>query len=287
MQLIAEAYQLLREGLALEIDAVAEAFREWNTGPLESYLIEITGEILGVRAADGAPMVDKILDSAGQKGTGKWTAINALELGVPLTLIAEAVNSRFLSARKAERVKASARLGAPARPGSRTAGTADIRHVHDALYASKIVSYTQGFMLLREAAQTYGWQLAYGDIALVWRGGCIIRSRFLGNIKHAFDRTPDLESLLLDDFFAYALRDSETGWRAAISAGIAAGIPLPAFTSALSFFDGYRSARLPADLIQAQRDYFGAHTYQRVDRPDSMRFHFDWSGRRGERQIDG
>lgn len=280
MQLICEAYQLLREGLGLTVDEAAKVFADWNSGELDSYLIEITANILAFKDEDGTPLVDKILDSAGQKGTGKWTSINALELGIPLTLIGEAVFSRFLSAFKDERVKAS---GILAGPQSRFNGDKQeyIEHIRHALYASKIISYAQGYMLMRQAAKEYGWQLNYGGIALMWRGGCIIRSTFLGKIKAAFDQQPELENLLLDDFFREAIEASQAGWRKAISLGVELGIPTPAFSSALAYFDGYRSATLPANLLQAQRDYFGAHTYQRIDKPAHEVFHTNWTGTGG------
>ncbi len=280
MQLISEAYQLMREGLQMSVTQIEAVFEDWNRGVLDSYLIEITAEILAVKDSDGAPLVDKILDTASQKGTGKWTCISALELGVPLTLIGEAVFARCLSALKSERLAAE-RLypsAASAFDGDRDAM---LRAIHDALYASKIVSYAQGYMLMREAAAEYGWTLNYGDIALMWRGGCIIRSRFLGNIKDAFTQNPQLENLLLDEFFVAAVTQAEAGWRKAAALGIELGIPLPAFSSALAFFDGYRSGRLPANLLQAQRDYFGAHTYERVDRPRGDYFHTDWIGAGG------
>ena len=280
MQLISEAYQLMRQGLGLSADEIQGVFTDWNEGVLDSYLIEITANILGVKDEDGEPLVDKILDSAGQKGTGKWTGISALDLGVPLTLIGEAVFARCLSSLKPERERAESLFGLPDVDfrGDRDACIDDIQ---DALYASKIVSYAQGYMLMREAAAEYGWNLRYGDIALMWRGGCIIRSRFLGNIKTAFSEQPTLENLLLDDFFVQALKKAESGWRRAASLGIELGIPLPAFSSALAFFDGYRRGRLPANLLQAQRDYFGAHTYERVDRPRGEYFHTDWTGSGG------
>jgi 6-phosphogluconate dehydrogenase len=285
MQLIAEAYQLLREGLGLDANQLAEVFAAWNQGVLESYLIEITAALLDVRDPDGEPRVDRILDSAGQKGTGKWTAIDALEQGVPLTLIGEAVNARFLSALKTERERAAERFAAP--PASEVDRAEPwVDFVRDALYAAKLISYTQGFMLMRAASERHGWELAYGDIALLWRGGCIIRSRFLGDIKRAFERAPDLKNLLFDDFFADAIRQAEAGWRRTVALGVQLGIPLPAFSSALAFFDGYRSAQLPANLLQAQRDYFGAHTYARVDRPTNERFHTDWTGDQQEHPAD-
>jgi len=280
MQLIAEGYHLLREGLGLELDRVQRTFADWNRGALDSYLMAISADILATRDTDGAPLLDRILDSAGQKGTGKWTAISALELGVPLTLIGEAVYARNLSALKDERVRAESRLGLP-QPRFQGDREAAATAIHDALYAAKIVSYTQGYMLLREAAREHGWQLAMGDIALTWRGGCIIRSRFLNDINAAYERQPQLDNLLLDDFFADAVLTAERGWRATVTLGVELGIPLPAISSALAFFDGYRRGRLPANLLQAQRDYFGAHTYERVDRPRGEYFHTDWSGQGG------
>jgi 6-phosphogluconate dehydrogenase len=281
MQLIAEAYQLLREGLGLNVNHLPEIFAQWNQGVLESYLIEITSHILQVKEADGTLLLDQILDVAGQKGTGQWTCIEALQSQVPLTLISEAVFARFLSTMKEERVKAAKILTSDR---STFAGdqAAAIVAIHDALYASKIISYAQGYMLMREAATENGWSLKYGNIAMIWRGGCIIRSKFLGNIKQAFEKNPQLENLLLDDFFANELKRVEAGWRKAIMLGIELGIPLPAFSSALAFYDGYRSERLPANLLQAQRDYFGAHTYERVDKPRKEFFHTDWTGHGGK-----
>ena len=281
MQLICEAYHLMRDGLGYGADALADIFAQWKRGVLDSYLIEITSEILRRRDDDGSPLVDKILDAAGQKGTGKWTVISALELGTPLTLIGEAVFSRCLSAMKEERVRAAARLGVERQPfdGDRETW---IRHIHDALYAAKIISYAQGFALMRAAATEHGWNVRYADVALMWRGGCIIRSRFLDNIRDAYEATPDLENLLLDDFFARSLAEAEPGWRHAVHLGVDLAIPVPAIASALSYYDAYRSARLPANLLQAQRDYFGAHTYERVDRPRGERFHTDWTGSGGK-----
>lgn len=280
MQLIAEAYAMMRHGLELPIEQIQETFERWNQGVLDSYLIEITANILKFRDTDGSPLVDKILDSASQKGTGKWTGISALDLGVPLTLIAEAVFARCLSALKSERMEISAIF-----PDRKHLDAKDIEKkitaIHDALYAAKIISYVQGYQLMREAAEAYGWDLHYGDIALMWRGGCIIRSAFLGNIKEAFSRREDLPSLLMDDFFIDAIKNAEAGWRQTAMLGIAGGIPLPAMTSALNFFDGYRSAQLPANLIQAQRDYFGAHTYERIDKALGEHFHTDWTGSGG------
>ncbi len=277
MQLICEAYHLMRSALGMPVDEIEAVFSQWNRGPLDSYLIEITAQILGFRDEQGQPLIDRILDSAGQKGTGKWTGISALELGVPLTLIGEAVFARFLSALKEERERAAKRFPhqCPAYSGNRESA---INTIHDALYASKIISYTQGYMLMREAANHYGWRLHFGDIALMWRGGCIIRSRFLGDIKQAFDTNPQLENLLLTPFFSQAIEQAQTGWRKALILGIEWSIPLPAFSAALAFFDSYRSARLPANLLQAQRDYFGAHTYERIDRPRGEFFHTDWIG---------
>ncbi|MDH5300978.1 MAG: decarboxylating NADP(+)-dependent phosphogluconate dehydrogenase [Gammaproteobacteria bacterium] len=275
MQLICEAYQLLREGAGLSVDQLAQTFDEWNKGLLDSYLIEITRDIFKVKDSDGQPLLDKILDTAGQKGTGTWTGINALEMGVPLTLIGEAVFARCLSAIKDSRVKAAKTISLDL-PAGKVDQQQISAAVHDALYASKIISYAQGFMLMRRAAKEYGWQLNYGDIALMWRGGCIIRSRFLGEIKQAYSKNPELENLLLDDFFKKAILQSQQGWRRALSFAIERGIPAPAFSSALAFFDGYRSATLPANLLQAQRDYFGAHTYERIDRPRGEFFHTDW-----------
>ncbi len=276
MQLIAEAWQLMRAALDVDNDFLADVFARWNEGVLDSYLIEITSHILRVKDADGSWRVDHILDSAGQKGTGKWTAIDALEQGIPLTLIDAAVNARFLSALKSERERAASRL-AGAASNETPLDETFVDQVRDALYASKIISYAQGFMLMREASVKFGWDLQFGDIALLWREGCIIRSRFLKDIKAAFDKQPTLENLLFDDFFAEAVSTAQSGWRAAVMAGVSRGISLPAFSTALSFYDGYRSATLPANLIQAQRDYFGAHTYRRTDRDPDEVFHSHWT----------
>ncbi len=276
MQLICEAYHLLRTGLGCEVDELVDIFSHWNEGVLDSYLIEITRDIFKVKDDSGKPLIDSILDIAGQKGTGKWTGINALELGVPLTLIGEAVFARFLSSFKTNRIKASRLLAKPESIASVTDKKATINTIHDALYASKIISYAQGFMLMREADAAYHWQLAYGDIALMWRGGCIIRSRFLHNIKQAYEQDSNLENLLLDMFFISAIQQSQLGWRKALIFAIESGIPTPAFCSALSFYDGYRSESLPANLLQAQRDCFGAHTYERTDQPRGEFFHTDW-----------
>ena len=286
MQLICEAYTLMEKVLGMNCDEMHEVFKEWNTGVLDSYLIDITKDILAVKDEDGEPLLDKILDTAGQKGTGKWTGISALDLGVPLTLIGESVFARILSSLKDERVRASAILGpgpASSRAINKESESADIiNSLRDALYASKIISYAQGFMLMREAAKDQGWDLNYGDIALMWRGGCIIRSAFLGNIKDAYDKNPQLDNLTLDSFFTDALKSAEEGWRKAVVLAVENGIPVPAFTSALSYFDGYRSERLPANLLQAQRDYFGAHTYERLDKKRGEFFHTDWTGHGGD-----
>jgi 6-phosphogluconate dehydrogenase len=280
MQLICEAYQLLKDGLGLGADELHKVFAEWQEGELDSYLIEITRDIFAVKDEDGTPLVDKILDTAGQKGTGKWTGISSLELGVPVTLIGEAVYARCLSAMKDERVTASKILSGPKQKIGLDRN-AFIENVRRALYCSKMISYAQGYMLLREAAKEQGWNLNLGGIALMWRGGCIIRSRFLGKIKEAFDNNPQLSNLLLDDFFRNTLLKYQDSWRQAIVEAIQAGVPTPAFSTALAFFDGYRSERLPANLLQAQRDYFGAHTYERVDQPRGKFFHTNWTGRGG------
>ena len=280
MQLICEAYQLLKEGLGMGNEEMHQVFTEWNTGELDSYLIEITRDILAYKDEQGDYVVDKILDTAGQKGTGKWTSVSALDLGMPVTLIGEAVYARCLSAMKADRVAASKILSGPKFQfeGDRKAFIEDIRQ---ALLASKLVSYAQGFMLLREAAKEYKWNLNYGGIALVWRAGCIIRSVFLGKIKEAFDRDASLSNLLLDPYFTGVIGRCGPSWRRVVAQAVAAGVPVPAFTTALSFFDGYRSERLPANLLQAQRDYFGAHTYERVDQPRGKFSHTNWTGKGG------
>ncbi len=280
MQLICEAYHLMKDGLGMTPDEMHEVFKEWNTGELDSYLIEITRDILAKKDDDGTPLVDKILDTAGQKGTGKWTVISSQEMGIPITLIAEAVYSRCVSALKDQRVKAAKAF----KPGkTRFAGDRRewVHAIRQALYASKIISYTQGYMLMRAAAQQYSWHLNYGGIALMWRGGCIIRSVFLGEIKNAFDRKPKLDNLLLDPFFKKAIKGCVRNWRKVVSMAVRKGIPVPAFSTALAFFDGIRSERLPANLLQAQRDYFGAHTYERVDKPRGEFFHTNWTGTGG------
>ena len=281
MQLICEAYQIMKDGLGMTADEMHAAFKEWNEGELQSYLIEITRDILAHKDTDGTPLVDKILDTAGQKGTGKWTVISSADLGIPITLISEAVYARCVSAMKTQRV-AAAKAFKPTNPkfaGDRVQWLTDLRK---ALYASKIISYTQGYMLLRAAAQQYKWNLNYGGIALMWRGGCIIRSAFLGDIKAAFDKKPKLENLLFDPFFKKAMKSTTRSWRKVVSTAVKKGIPMPAFSTALAFFDGFRSERLPANLLQAQRDYFGAHTYQRVDDPpDAKPHHTNWTGTGG------
>ncbi|HXB72438.1 MAG TPA: decarboxylating NADP(+)-dependent phosphogluconate dehydrogenase [Candidatus Acidoferrales bacterium] len=280
MQLICEAYQLMKEGLGMSNQEMHDVLTEWNKGELDSYLIEITRDILGYKDEKGEYTVDKILDTAGQKGTGKWTSVSSLDLGMPLTLIGEAVYARCLSALKDERVAAARILRAPQFQfqGDKAVFVEDIRQ---ALLASKIVSYAQGFMLLREAAREYHWNLNYGAIAMVWRAGCIIRSAFLDKIKVAFAANPDLRNLLLDDYFHGVIDRCQKSWRHTIATAVTAGVPAPAFTTALAFFDGYRSQRLPANLLQAQRDYFGAHTYERVDQPRGKFFHTNWTGKGG------
>ena len=280
MQLTCEAYHLMRDLLGMSAGDMNEVFTEWNKGELDSYLIEITRDILAYKDDDGKPLVDKILDTAGQKGTGKWTAISALDEGIPLTLIGEAVFARCLSAIKEERVIASKILSGPVSKfeGDKKAFIEDIKN---ALYASKIISYAQGYALMRAAARTYGWNLNYGGIALMWRGGCIIRSAFLGKIKEAFDKDKDLTNLLLDPFFKEKVEAAQAGWRRIAATAIMNGIPMPAMTTALNYFDGYRCEKLPANLLQAQRDYFGAHTYERVDRPRGEFHHTNWTGHGG------
>lgn len=281
IQLIAEAYQLLKDYAHLDNDAIAQVFAEWNQGMLDSYLIQITAEILAHKDEDGQPLVDKILDSAGQKGTGKWTVISSAELGQPVSLIAEALFARFVSSLKDERV-AAAKVLPGTKPVELDNATDYANMLSYGLYAAKIISYAQGYMLLRAAAAEYGWQLNYGGIAQMWRGGCIIRSRFLVNIKEAYDTNPELTNLLLDPFFTKAIADAQEAWRSTIATAVFAGVPVPAMSSALAFYDAYRSERLPANLLQAQRDYFGAHTYERVDKPRGEFFHTNWTGHGGD-----
>jgi 6-phosphogluconate dehydrogenase len=280
MQMICETYQMMRQGLGMTNTEMHNTLVEWNKGELDSYLIEITRDILAYKDEQGNEVVDLILDTAGQKGTGKWTAIAALDAGQPLTLIGEAVFARCLSAIKEERVEASKILAGPAKPfkGDKTKMVNDLSK---ALYASKIVSYAQGYQLMRAVAKESGWNLNYGGIALMWRGGCIIRSAFLGKIKNAFKKNPNLVNLLLDPFFKSAVKKSQSSWRRVVRAAVDLGIPMPTICSALAYYDGYRAERLPANLLQAQRDYFGAHTYERVDKPRGQFFHTNWTGRGG------
>jgi 6-phosphogluconate dehydrogenase len=281
MQLICEAYELLRTLLGMDAAAMHEVFARWNTGPLDSYLIEITRDILRyVDPETKRPMVELILDAAGQKGTGKWTVISAAELGVPLTLVAEALFARCLSAQKDERVAAAKVLKGPPARGPGDPNT-DVDSIEQALYASKLISYAQGFALMDAMGRDSKWEFNKGGVALMWRGGCIIRSAFLGKIKEAFDRDPKLTNLLLDPYFRDQIQRCQDGWRRTTAAAITRGIAIPAMTSALAYYDGYRAERLPANLLQAQRDYFGAHTYERVDRPRGQFFHTNWTGRGG------
>lgn len=281
MQLIGETYHMMKEGLGLSNEEMADVFDQWNMGVLDSYLIEITRDILAYKDENNDAVLDRILDAAGQKGTGKWTAIHALDVGQPLTLIAEAVFARCLSALKDERLAAAKVLKGPkvSFEGARKAMTGDLEQ---ALYASKIVSYAQGYQLMRAVAAEQGWDLDYGGIALMWRGGCIIRSAFLGKIKEAFDGDAGLTHLLMTPFFRQAFETAQDAWRRVVATAVQLGIPMPAISSALAYYDGYRSKRLPANLLQAQRDYFGAHTYERIDRPRGVFFHTDWTGRGGD-----
>lgn len=281
MQLINEAYDLMKHGLGMSNQEMSATFAEWNKGKLDSYLIEITSEILAYQDDAGEYVVDQILDTAGQKGTGKWTATAALDAGSPLTLIGEAVFARFLSALKDERVEAAGILGnqIPAFEGDKQAFLDAIR---EALYASKIISYTQGYMLFKSAVEEYGWQLDYGTIALLWREGCIIRAAFLDKIKAAYDADPGLDNLLFAPYFKEQVKQAEQAWRKVVAKAVELGIPVPAMSSALAFYDGYRRERLPANLLQAQRDYFGAHTYERVDKPRGEFFHTNWTGEGGD-----
>jgi 6-phosphogluconate dehydrogenase len=280
MQLIGEAYNLLRSLIGLNNDEMSDVFKKWNEGVLDSYLIQITSEILAYRDTDGQPLIDKILDTAGQKGTGKWTVMNASELAQPATVIAEALFARFTSALKDERVEASKNLKGPdiTHPENKDEM---IEQIGQALYASKIISYAQGYMMMKAAAKEYSWEFNYGGVAQMWTGGCIIRSRFLKDIKEAYDKNPDLENLILDPFFKDALQTNQVDWRKVLSIGVENGIPMPAFAAALSFFDSYRSERLPANLVQAQRDYFGAHTYELIGKPRGEFFHTNWTGHGG------
>jgi 6-phosphogluconate dehydrogenase len=284
MQLICEVYHIMREHLGMSAFEIHEIFREWNHGELESYLIEITSDILAFKDTDGSPLVDKILDKAGQKGTGKWTLVASLDLGIPLTLIGEAVWARHLSAQKDERIRAASILGSPIFKfsGTKEEKEALIDDLRNALFAAKIISYAQGFSLIQRASKAYDWNINCGEVAMIWRGGCIIRSAFLTNIKDAFMVNPNLENLLLDQFFKNILVRTLDGFRRTCSIAVLVGIPIPALSSALAYFDGYRSENLPANLLQAQRDYFGAHTYQRVDKPLEEFFHTNWTGKGGD-----
>jgi 6-phosphogluconate dehydrogenase len=279
MQLICEAYQIMKDLLGLSYDEMYNVFKEWNEGELDSYLIEITRDILNYKD-NGKPLVEYILDTAGQKGTGKWTVLASLDVGAPLTLIGEAVYGRTLSALKEERVEASKVLSGP-KPKFEGDKKQFIDDLKNALYASKLVSYTQGYVLMKYAAKEYNWNLNNGGIALMWRGGCIIRSAFLGKIKEAFDKNPNLSNLLLDPFFKDKIESSQEAWRRVVAASVTNGIWIPAHSTALNYFDGFRNSRLPANLLQAQRDYFGAHTYERVDKPRGEFFHTNWTGRGG------
>jgi 6-phosphogluconate dehydrogenase len=281
MQLICEAYHLMKEALGMAPEEMHDVFAEWNTGKLDSYLIEITRDIMAYKDIDGKPLIDHILDTAGQKGTGKWTGISALDMGIPLTLVVEAVLARSLSALKEERVAASKVLTGP-QVVSHEDKQSFVNDLRDALYASKIISYTQGYMLMRAAAKEYNWNLNYGGVATMWRGGCIIRSAFLSKIRDAFQNNPNLGNLLLDPYFEQEIDAAQPAWRRVVSEVFKLGIPLPAMSSALSFYDGYRREWLPANLLQAQRDYFGAHTYERVDRPRGEFFHTNWTGHGGD-----
>jgi 6-phosphogluconate dehydrogenase len=280
MQLVSEAYHLMKEGLGLSAEAMGDVFAGWNKGKLNSYLIEITRDILAFKDEDGSPLLEKILDTAGQKGTGRWAGISALEMGIPLMMITEAVSARALSMLKEERMAASRMLRGP-NPKMSAPEKNFVADLGEAVFASKIISYTQGFMLMRAAALEYRWDLSYGGIAMLWRGGCIIRSAFLEKIRSAFGRKPGLVSLLLDPYFEVQVEMAQAAWRRVVAAAARQGIPTPAMSSALSFYDGYRRGWLPANLVQAQRDYFGAHTYERVDRPRGEFFHTNWSGRGG------
>lgn len=282
MQLICEVYQIMKVLLNMSADEMHEIFKEWNEGELDSYLIEITRDILAYKDVDGVSLIDNILDTAGQKGTGKWTGTVALDLGIPLTLITESVFARCLSALKEERVAASKVLTAGPTPSFSGDKKEIINHLRDALYAAKVISYAQGYQMMRAASVEYNWELNYGNIALMWRGGCIIRSRFLSNIKEAFDKNPELSNLLLDPYFAEKIQVRQDGLRQIVALATLNGIPTPCLSAGINYYDGYRSERLPANLLQAQRDYFGAHTYERMDKPRGEFFHTNWTGRGGD-----
>jgi 6-phosphogluconate dehydrogenase len=281
MELICECYQLMKEGLGMSNKEMFETFKTWNEGELSSYLIEITRDILNYKDEKKKYVIDSILDTAGQKGTGKWTSVSALDLGIPMTMVSEAVFSRCLSAIKDERVVASKILKGPAKKKITASKRTFVEDLRKAMYASKITSYAQGYMLMKEAAKEYKWNLNYGGIALLWRGGCIIRSTFLGKIKIAYDKNPELQNLLLDPYFKKIMANCQESWRKVIATAALIGIPVPAMSSTLSFYDGYRHSRLPANLLQAQRDYFGAHTYERIDKPRGEFFHTNWTGHGG------
>jgi 6-phosphogluconate dehydrogenase len=281
MQLISEAYHLMKSIAGLNHAEMYDVFAGWNRGELDSYLIEITRDIMAVKDKDGSPLLEKILDAAGQKGTGRWTVMNALELGIPLTLIGEAVMARSLSSLKEERVDAAKVLSGPGH-SFQVEKVDFLNDLRQALYAAKIISYTQGYMLMRAASQEYSWDLDYGSIAMLWREGCIIRSAFLSDIQAAYDKDPDLENLLLDSYFKDQVGNAQEAWRRVVAEAVRSGIPVPALSSAMAFYDGYRAERLPANLIQAQRDYFGAHTYERVDQPRGKFFHTKWTGQGGD-----
>jgi 6-phosphogluconate dehydrogenase len=281
MQLICEAYDLMKRGLGMSNEEMHHVFARFNKGKLDSYLIEITRDILGYRDENGAAVIDLVLDAAGQKGTGKWTVISSMDLGIPITLVSEAVYARSLSAMKDERLQAAKILQGPA---TKFDGDKEkfVNDLEEAMYAAKIISYAQGYMLLRAAAKEHKWNLNYGGIALMWRGGCIIRSVFLGDIRNAFQRNPNLTNLLMDSYFSEQVTAAQAAWRRVVMKATELGIPIPAMASALNFFDGYRQERLPANLLQAQRDYFGAHTYERIDKARGQFFHTNWTGRGGE-----
>ena len=281
MQIISESYHLMKAYLGLSADEMHAVYDDWNQGDLDSYLIEITRDIMAYKDADGQPLLDKILDKAGQKGTGKWTSEAALDHGIPLTLISEAVFARAISAQKDERTAAAKRLTG-SKPVLTGTSRCSLNSSGQSVYAAKIISYAQGYALLKAAADAYGWQLNYGGIALMWRGGCIIRSAFLGKIKEAFDANPDLTNLLLDPYFREKVQSAIPGLREVVSAAVLNGIPVPTLSAALTYFDSYRSAWLPANLLQAQRDYFGAHTYERTDKPRGEFFHTNWTGTGGD-----
>lgn len=281
MQLICESYQFMKEVLGLSAEELHEAFKEWNDGELKSYLVEITRDIMAFKDEDGSALVEKILDKAGQKGTGKWTVVTALDQGIPLTLIGEAVFARCISAQKDERVKASGMLSGP-KPSFNGDKKEFINAIGKALYLAKVISYAQGYALLRSSAKEFGWNLNFGGIAMIWRGGCIIRSQFLHKIKEAFDVNAELTNLLLDPFFNKMANEYESSLRKLVAEATLQGIPVPTFGAALAYYDGYRSARLPANLLQAQRDYFGAHQYERIDKPKGEFFHTNWTGRGGD-----